>query len=159
VVVDALVAAWLAPEPTPETERIRTAPPFMEQPWHLERARIGDSRDVLVELIVNGTVRANQPILADGSPTPVSFRVEADASSWIALRVLPSGHTAPTFVTVAGRPIRSSRRSAIWCRESVDAVWNAKAPFIGQAERRAASDAFDHARRAYEAIAREALDD
>jgi hypothetical protein len=159
VIVDALVAAWLAPEPTPETERIRTAPAFMEQPWHVERARIGDSRDVLVELLVNGSVRASRPILADGSPTPVSFRVEVDASSWLALRLLPSGHTAPTFVTVAGKPIRSSRRSAIWCRESVDAVWKAKAPFISDAERQAASEAFDHARRAYEAIAREALDD
>jgi hypothetical protein len=73
----------------------------------------------------------------------------------VALRILPSAHTHPVFVQVAGKPIRASKRSAQWCRACVDKVWEVKSPFMRASERAAAAQAFDHARRRYEAIGAE----
>ena len=48
----------------------------------------------------------------------VSFDVPIEKSSWVALRVYPSSHTNPVFVSVGGKPIRASRKSAEWCLKS-----------------------------------------
>ena len=136
-------------------EAIRRSP-LEEQPyWHLERARIGDTRTVPVELIVNGRAVASHPIPADGSVQDLSFDVPATKSSWIALRIFPSSHTNPIFIEVDGRPIRASGKSAQWCRKAVDACWKAKRPLIRAEEQAAAAAAYDHARKAYERIAAE----
>jgi hypothetical protein len=71
------------------------------------------------------------------------------------LRILPSAHTHPVFVTVADKPIRASKRSAQWCRACVDKVWEVKSPFMRESERPEAAQAFDHARSVYEATASE----
>lgn len=120
--------------------------------WHLERARIGDSRDVEVELVVNGLVAATTRIIADGAEREVEFAVGLERSSWVALRILPSGHTHPVFVEIGDRPVRASRRSAEWCRASVDRLWSEKGRFIRDSERDAARAAYDHAGRVYERI-------
>ena len=117
--------------------------------WHLERARIGASRTVLLELVVNGDAVASQEILADGAEHQVAFDVTLERSSWVAMRILPSVHTQPAFVEIAGKPIRASRRSAQWLHDSVDALWKAKSGFIRQRERDAARDAYDAAQVAY----------
>ena len=39
----------------------------------------------------------------------VDFRHRLERSSWVAARILPSSHTNPVFVEVAGAPIRASR--------------------------------------------------
>jgi len=70
----------------------------------------------------------------------------------VALRILPSSHTYPVFVTVAEKPIRASKRSAQWCRACVDKLWEVKAPFIRAGERAAAAAAYDHARKTYDSI-------
>jgi hypothetical protein len=150
--VKGLVAARLEPQPTPETEAIRSAP---SRGWHLENARIADSREVEVELVCNGVPIAKTTITADGAPREIAFNISVTTSSWLALRIMPSVHTHPVFVTVAGKPLRASRRSAQWCRDCVDKIWEVKSPFMRETERPAAAEAFDHARKAYDRIAAE----
>ena len=120
--------------------------------WDLERARIDGTRDVPVELIVNGQPVARRNVLADGVSREVSFDLRIDRSSWVALRILPSSHTNPIFVLVGGRPVRASRRSAEWCLKSVDQCWLQKAPQISARERPAAERAYEAARQTYRRI-------
>ena len=154
VVIEARIAARLEPQITAETEGIRE-PSTGEwaSGWHLEKSRIGATRDVMVDLIVNGEAVARQPLLADGTPRTLRWRQNLARSSWIALRILPSVHTNPVFALIARQPIRASKRSALWCRSCVDKVWEVKSPFMRAVERPAAHDAFEHARRTYEMIA------
>ena len=58
------VAALL--DETPD-ESIRKLPYDQKPYWDLERARIGNSRKVPLELVVNGEPVARQEIEADGS--------------------------------------------------------------------------------------------
>ena len=83
--------------------------------WSVERARIGDSREVPVELVVNGKVVARKQVIADGAVHDVVFDVPIAQSSWVAARILPAAHTNPIFVLVNNKPIRASRESARWC--------------------------------------------
>jgi N-methylcarbamate hydrolase len=146
--VSATVAAWLPEQPPPPPEAGR---PAYSAPvgWHLERSRIGDTRTVLLEVLVNGTVVATQELVADGSEQPVGFDVTLERSSWVAMRILRSVHTQPIFVEIDGRPIRASKRSAQWLHDSVDALWKAKSGFIREGERAAAREAYDAAQAAY----------
>lgn len=146
--VTATVAAWLPEEPPPPPEPGR---PAYSAPvgWHLERARLGESREVLLELVVNGHPVAERRLVADGAEREVAFDVTLERSSWVALRILPSVHTQPVFVEAGGRPIRASRRSAQWLHDSVDALWSAKSGFIRAGEREGARAAYDAARAVY----------
>ena len=140
------VAARLNPEPAPDiSRRPVNAKPY----WDIERARIGASREVAVELIVNGYPVAKKNIPADGRLQDVAFDVTIERSSWIALRILPSAHTNPIFVVVGDQPIRASRRSAEWCLAGVDRCWSQKERFINPAELQDAQDAYAHARAVY----------
>jgi hypothetical protein len=124
---------------------------FNAQPyWDVERARIGSSRNVAVEIVMNGYAVGRQEIIADGAWHKVSFDVPVENSSWLAMRVLGTSHTNPIFATVADKPIRASKRSAEWCRRAVDACWEKKMPQIREAERSAAIAAYDVARSAYD---------
>jgi len=73
--------------------------------WNLERGRIGNTRTVAVELIVNGEAVDKKMITADGSIQDIVFETEIKKSSWVALRILPSSHTNPVFVLVDKKPI------------------------------------------------------
>ncbi len=150
-------AALLAEKPTPETEAIRSKRLDEKPYWHLERCRVGDTRTVPVELIVNGQVAATRMITADGSLQPLEFEIDIKQSSWVALRILPSCHTNPIFIEVAGKPIRASRQSAEWCAKAVDVCWNSKQRAIRATERPAAKTAYDKAREIYNNIATEAV--
>ena len=152
VTVEATVAARLEPEQPPGIEAIRYAP---INGWHLENARIENTRDVVVELLVNGMVVDKTTIIADGTVRLIRFKAAIARSSWLALRIMPSVHAHPVFVQVGNKPIRASRRSARWCRTCVDKLWTVKSPFMRESERPAASEAFDHARRTYDSIASE----
>ncbi|MFW6124600.1 MAG: CehA/McbA family metallohydrolase [Pirellulales bacterium] len=152
VPVRARVAARLDEEPNPD---LRDRPLDQKPYWDVERARIGDSRKVPVELVVNGEAVARQEIVADGRLVDVQFDVPLERSSWVALRIFPSSHTNPVFVVVGGEPIRASRRSAEWCRKAVDVCWEQKAPRIREEELAEAQQAYDAARKAYERIAAE----
>jgi hypothetical protein len=145
------VAAMLDQQPSEEGKAIR-ARRLDEKPyWHLERCRIGASQRVPVELIVNGQVAASQEIEANGTVHRLTWDVDLPQSSWIAVRILPSVHTNPIFVLVAGQPIRASRASAQWCRQAVDVCWEKKRNQIRENEREQAAAAYDFARKTYDA--------
>ena len=117
--------------------------------WDLERARMPGSRDVPVEVIVNGFPVQRQVITADGTMRDLQFEVPIDRSSWVALRVYPSSHTNPIFVLVGDKPIRASRRSIDWCLRSVYQCWSQKERAIAPGEMQDALAAYEHARATY----------
>lgn len=80
----------------------------------MERARIGATRTLPVEIVVNGRVAATLELIADGHLEDFRVPVTIDRSAWVAVRILPSAHTNPVFVHVTGQPIRASRRSAAY---------------------------------------------
>ncbi|WZO96138.1 CehA/McbA family metallohydrolase [Isosphaeraceae bacterium EP7] len=155
----ARVFARLEPQITPATEAIRSKPLHDQPYWDVERARVGATRKVPVELIVNGQSVARREVEADGSEHDVEFDVDIDRSSWVALRVYPSSHTNPVFVVVDGKPIRASRKSAEWCLKSVDQCWSQKQKLIRAADLPAAQAAYDVARKAYASIRDESAAD
>jgi hypothetical protein len=124
--------------------------------WHVERARVGDTRKVPVELIVNGKPAGRREVEADGSIHDLTFDYTPTQSSWVALRILPSSHTNPVFVEVDGKPVRASRKSAPRRPPPVDVCWNAKKGNIRPEEREAAAKAYDVARESYRRILSEA---
>lgn len=147
--VTAMAAAWLDEEPN----RGMQGRPLDKKPyWDVERARVGTSRRVAVELVRNGRSVARKLIEADGQVRPVEFEVDIERSSWLGLRIFPSSHTNPVFVLVGDKPIRASRRSAKWCLEAVDVCWKAKVGRIRQKERKAAAAAYEVARQRYRRI-------
>jgi hypothetical protein len=148
-------AAYLDPLPN---EGIRSRPLDQQPYWDVERARIGTTREVAVELVVNGNVVASRNVPADGQLRDVAFDVSIDKSSWIAARILPSSHTNPVFVLVGDKPIRASRRSAEWCLTAVNQCWTQKAPAIRTSEQTEARAAYDHAREVYKRLIAESFD-
>ena len=146
VQITARAAALLAETPN-EAIRAKSLndPPF----WHIERSRVGTTREVNVEIVVNGVAVDAKRIRADGSIQAVSFEVFVSRSSWIALRVLPSSHTNPIFVLVDSRPVRASRRSIQWCLDCVDKLWTVKSPLVSERERAEARTAYNHASQVY----------
>jgi hypothetical protein len=154
--VQATAAAMLEERPRDDIRRKSLS----EKPyWHVERARIGDTRKVPVELIVNGLPVATKEIEADGTPHALTFHFKPERSSWVALRIFPSSHTNPVFVEVDGKPIRASKKSAQWCLDAVDTCWKQKEPRIREHEKEDAQDAFEAARQAYRKILEESFDD
>jgi hypothetical protein len=117
--------------------------------WDLERARIGNTREIPVELVVNGKAVARQQVLADGAKHDVVFQTAINKSSWVAIRILPSSHTNPMFVLVGGKPIRASRRSAEWCLAAVHQCWTQKAGSISPSQVGDAKKAYDRAADVY----------
>lgn len=134
---------------TTEPGNIHDRPIDQNPYWHIERARIGNTRQVPVELVMNGKPIARKEILADGTIQDVSFDAPVERSSWLAVRILGSSHTNPIFVLVDGRPIRASRQSAEWCLAAVNQCWTQKAPKISKGEMPDAQAAYDHAREVY----------
>jgi len=154
--VTANVAALLDEKPNPALRNRR----YNQQPyWAVERARLGDSRTVPVELVMNGYPVATRTITAGGKMEDVAFDVKVERSSWLALRILPSSHTNPIFVLVDGQPIRASRRSAEWCLKGVDRCWSQKERFIKAGELDEAKQAYEHARQAYRSLIAECVAD
>ena len=147
--VTAQVAARLGETPS---DTVRALPLSKAPYWDLDRARVGDTREVPVELIVNGRVAATRRIAADGTVRDLTFDVAVDRSSWIALRILPSSHTNPLFVLVDGQPVRASRASADWCLRAVDQCWSQKERFIKPVELDDAKAAYAHARETYKRL-------
>ena len=116
---------------------------------------MGDTREVPVEIVVNGKAVARQNLVADGRVRELKFEVTIKESSWIAVRTLPSAHTNPVFVLVGGKPVRASRASAEWCLNAVNQCWTQKAPRIAPSELAEARKAYDHARDVYRQLIRE----
>ena len=117
----------------PEPKRIRisslpvTGVSWRNIPWwHLERARIGDTRKVAVEVVMNGKPVATKEIVADGKPQDLEFNIPVKQSSWIAMRILGASHTNPAFVLVDKMPIRPSRASVEWDIKALQQAFEVK---------------------------------
>jgi len=109
----------------------------------------------LVEVVVNGRVKASKEVPADGKEHPVEFSIDVDRSSWIAVRQFPQLHTNPVNVIVAGKPIRASRESALWALACVEQLWRVRARRIAATERPDAERAYEEAKATYRQIAAE----
>src|SRR5262249_62278904 len=150
--VTVTAAAYLPQKPN---EKIRSLPYDQKPYWDIERARIADTRDVPVEIVVNGKAVARQTLTADGKLRELKFEGPLQQSSWIAAPVLPAAHTNPVFALVGGKPIRASRQSAEWCLNAVNQCWTQKSPRIAAAELAEAKKAYDHAREVYRQLIQE----
>ena len=156
LVIKVRAAALLEDKPRDD---LRSRPLDQKPYWHVERARVGATRQVPVELVVNGRAVEQKLIEADGRIQDVAFDYSPTISSWIAVRIFPSSHTNPVFVELDGKPIRASRRSARWCLGAVDVCWNAKLLRIRREERPAAEAAYAKAREVYKQRLDEAFND
>ncbi|HEX4850129.1 MAG TPA: CehA/McbA family metallohydrolase [Puia sp.] len=154
VTITAKVAAMLnekidsTVKPLNVHENIWAQMPF----WTLDRARVGYSRNVMVELVVNGIAIDKKMILADGNVQDIRFQTKIDKSSWVALRILPSSHTNPIFVIINNKPIRANKKSAEWCLNAVDVCWNHKENKISEKEKAVARKDYDIAKKVYQQI-------
>jgi hypothetical protein len=140
-------AAYLDPVPD---EQIRNLPYDQKPYWSLERARIGHTRSVPVEVVVDGQPVAHKEIVADGSVQKLAFDISIRQSGWVALRILPSSQTNPIFLVVGGKPMRPLCRSAQWCLDGVNQCWTQKSPRTSAADLPDTRKAYDHAREVYE---------
>ncbi len=151
VEVTVRAAAYL--DSAPETGVSKLA--YDKEPyWDLERARLGDSRKVSVELVWNGKCIASQNLLSDGTLKTLRFTVPVQESGWMALRILASSHTNPIFINVGETRMSPLKASAQWCLAAVDQCWSQKASQIGGTEMAAAKKAYEHARQRYAMLAR-----
>ena len=114
----------------------------------------GDKR--LVEIVVNGKAVISQQVPADDQPHDLNFLVAINQSSWVAVRAFPQMHTNPVNVIVEGKPIRASRKSALWCIGCIEQLWRVRARMIADHERAEAEQTFQRAIQAYRKIAEEA---
>jgi hypothetical protein len=109
-----------------------------------------------VEVVVNGRAVASAEVPADDRVHELAFEVELDRSSWVALRHFPQFHTNPVDVAVGGRPIRASRKSALWVIGTIEQLWSVRERNIAPAEREEARRTFQAAIESYRRIAAEA---
>jgi len=112
--------------------------------------------DRLVEIVVNGKQAASAHVPADGKTHTLKFRVPMTRSSWVALRQFPQLHTNPVNVLVSDAPIRASRRSALWCIETIERLREQRRNSIRETERAAAMQAYDDAVEKFRRLAAEA---
>jgi len=151
VTVEVDFVARLAPQMNAGTEALRALAPLDKPYWHIERARIGATRSVALELVVNGRTVQTLSVPADEAVHSLRFNTLVDSSCWIALRVMNAAHTNPVWVDVGGRPV-AVKRSAQWCRDAVDVCWNQKVKRIREGERAEEAALYDRARRFYERL-------
>ena len=110
----------------------------------------------VVEIVVNGRPVASSRVPADGKTHALKFRVPIALSSWVALRQFPQLHTNPVNVQVGAAPIRASRRSALWCIETIERLREQRSNSIKEPERAAAMQAYDEAVKRFRRLADEA---
>ncbi|MCS7270216.1 MAG: CehA/McbA family metallohydrolase, partial [Gemmataceae bacterium] len=110
----------------------------------------------LVELVVNGQPVARQEVPADDQIHLLEWEIPIAKSSWVALRHFPQMHTNPVEVLVAGKPIRASRASALWCAGVIEQLWRMRADHITPQERPEAEKTFRQAIEIYRQRAAEA---
>jgi len=98
---------------------------------------------------------ARQEIAADGQLRDVAFDVKIDKSAWVAMRILPSSHTNPVWVTVGDQPVRV-KESIEWCLAAVEKCYDQKAGRIRLTEQGEMKRAYDEAKETYRKLLGEA---
>ncbi|MFT5051343.1 MAG: hypothetical protein ACI8QZ_002754 [Chlamydiales bacterium] len=159
--VEVDVSALLDPIPAPGAPSSTTAINAIPY-WALERARVIGTREVDVELIVNGFPVATTRIVADGNSVSLTFpSIPIDCSSWVAVRVLGAAHTNAIIVEVGAKPVRSSKKSAQWCMDVIDRYLANKMHLLDAfpAEQEQAEATAGRAKRVFVEIYEEAKDD
>jgi hypothetical protein len=151
VAVTAKVAAYLPASQDTIGERIAKTPIIFMPYWDIERARIEKSRKVRVELIVNGEPVDTTEVAANGEVNNVKFSYQLKKSGWVALRIFPSSHSNPVFVTVNHQKI-DEKKSAEWCLAALEQCWKMKEPNIRVEEKKAAEAAYHSARKVYQTL-------
>src|SRR5262249_47814785 len=111
-----------------------------------------------VEVIVNGQVADSIVVPADDQVHELQLNVPIARSSWVALRQFPQMHTNPVNVIVDGKPIRASKKSALWCIGVINQLWRVRSGGLPANEREQARQTFDKALAMYRKIADEAFD-
>ncbi|MBU3004249.1 CehA/McbA family metallohydrolase [Paraglaciecola arctica] len=152
ITIQAKVSAYLPKQQNELGLFIANSSPQRQPAWDIERARLAQTREVYVELIVNGVPVDTQIIEANGDWNDVKFNYHIEYSSWVALRIFPSSHTNPHFVLVKDKPIRASKRSTKWLLSLVDRLWKIKSGDIKESEKAAAFQDYKKAKKAYQAI-------
>jgi hypothetical protein len=112
-----------------------------------------ETKDRVVEVVVNGEVIATQKVPADDKEHDLTFVLTIDRSSWIAIRHFPQMHTNPVNVIVNDQPIRASRRSALWAVGMIEQLWRVRNGVIAESERAEAERVFQWAIQRYRKIA------
>jgi hypothetical protein len=112
-----------------------------------------------VQIVRNGQPVAQTEVPADGKIHDVEFDIEVPESSWIALRQFPQLHTNPVNVLIGDKPIRASRKSALWCIETIEQLWRARERSIAANERANARRTFDEAIEKFRRLAEESKAD
>lgn len=148
--ISARVAGWLSAVQDDYSKDIASREEALQPFWHIERARIGSTRKIPVELIVNGSPVDSVHIDADGNWNDVSFRYTVDRSAWVALRVKYSSHSNPVFVLLNNKPV-AEKNSIDWCLRAIDQCWKMKRNAIRPAEQAQAESAYNKARGVYRA--------
>ncbi|MBE9464285.1 CehA/McbA family metallohydrolase [Dyadobacter subterraneus] len=149
VKITAKVAAYV-PLEQDETGKKTAATPIYKMPyWDIERARIGQSRKVKVELIVNGEAVDAKEIPANGDINDVEFSLPIQKSSWVATRIYPSSHSNPVFIYIDKKPVLE-KKSAEWCLAALKQCWKMKEPNIRKEEKKDAEAAYDAAAKVYQ---------
>jgi hypothetical protein len=118
------------------------------------QAPAGNTRRI--ELMVNGVAVQTKEVPADDQIHELTFEANIDHSSWVALRQFPQLHTNPVNVLVGGKPIRASRKSALWCAGTIEQLWRVREHDIAAPEREEAHQTFLRAIEHYRRIAAEA---
>lgn len=149
--ITAKAAALLSLQQDEDGKNIATRSLTESPYWHIERARIGASRKVRVQLIFNGVAVDSSDIEADGKWNNIEFNYAVNQSGWMALRVYPSAHTNPIFINVGGKPVADAK-SAAWCLKAVDQCWQMKQDKIKKEELAAAEQLYNEARKVYQQI-------
>lgn len=117
--------------------------------------KVAPAKTRRVELVMNGNVVGTKEVQADDQIHDLAFEVDVPVSSWLALREFPQMHTNPVDVLVGGKPIRASRKSALWCVGVIEQLWRAREKDIVPEEREEAHRTFERAKEHYRAIAKE----
>lgn len=112
-------------------------------------ARLDNSAEIPVELIVNGYPVERKMLTADGTLQELSFETKLDRSSWVAIRAFPHAHTNPIYVLVDEQPLLPSSASVRWCLMGVDQCWQSKQNTYAASEQEDARLAYEHARQVY----------
>lgn len=149
--ISAKVAAYLPEKQDSIGEKIVRTPIDVTPFWDIERSRIGKSRMVKIELVVNGVAVDATEINADGQLRDVKFSPKLAVSGWAALRIYPSSHSNPVFIKVGDKPVLQ-KQSAEWCLAALEQCWKMKEPNIRVEERKAAAETYDKARAVYRGL-------